>query len=150
FEKVEHQNAAAADLLRACAFLAPDAIAEEIFVKGAKHLGAHLRNVGRDRWLLNQAIATLGAYSLVSRDPAGKTLTVHRLVQAVLIDRLQEKTSRQWTERVIRAVHASLPPVEHANWPDWERLVPHAQACAQQIERYHCHFREGTLLLQQT
>ena len=36
--------------------------------------------------LLNKAIAALGAYSLIRRDPAEKTLSVHRLVQAVLRD----------------------------------------------------------------
>src|SRR5205085_8672630 len=35
FEKVEQANPAAADLLRLCAFLAPDAIPEEIITEGA-------------------------------------------------------------------------------------------------------------------
>ncbi|QBD77308.1 hypothetical protein EPA93_15435 [Ktedonosporobacter rubrisoli] len=47
FEKVEQTNVAAADLLRLCAFLHPDAIPEEIIVKGAPYLGKHL-----DLWRL--------------------------------------------------------------------------------------------------
>src|SRR5258708_9702277 len=39
FEKVEQANAAAAALLRVCAFLHPDAIPEELFVEGAALLG---------------------------------------------------------------------------------------------------------------
>ena len=42
FEQVEQKNPAAADLLRLCAFLAPDAIPEEIITQGAAHLGPQL------------------------------------------------------------------------------------------------------------
>ena len=64
FERVE-QNAIAADLLRLCAFLAPDAIPEEIITKGASHLGEHLQDVLEDEGLLDEAIAVLRAYSLI-------------------------------------------------------------------------------------
>ena len=43
FQRVEEKNAAAADLLRLCAFLAPDAIPEEIITAGAEHLGPLLQ-----------------------------------------------------------------------------------------------------------
>src|SRR5215472_964271 len=39
FQQVEQQDAAAADLLRLCAYLHPDAIAEEILSEGANELG---------------------------------------------------------------------------------------------------------------
>src|SRR5260370_1350407 len=38
FEQVEMRSTAAANLLRLCAFLAPDAIPEEMIIKGAPHL----------------------------------------------------------------------------------------------------------------
>ena len=112
FEQVEQANAAAADLLRVCAFLAPDAIPESIIIEGASHLGPHLATVGADSYLLNQAIGALRRYSLVRRNPATKTLTIHRLVQAVLKDQMEEASRRQWAERTVRAVRAVLSPVE--------------------------------------
>ncbi len=54
FQKVEQQNAAAADLLRFCAYLAPDAIPEEIIVTGAEHLGPLLQPLGDDLLDLSQ------------------------------------------------------------------------------------------------
>jgi hypothetical protein len=72
FQRVEENNAAAADLLRFCAFLAPDAIPEEIVTAGAEHLGPLLQTTARDPLELNKAITALGAYSLIRRDPAKK------------------------------------------------------------------------------
>src|SRR2546421_7031340 len=123
FAQVEQKNPAAADLLRLCAFLAPDAIPETIITQGASHLGPQLAPVGTDAYLLNQAIAALRAYSLVQREASsegGFLLSVHRLVQAVLKDQMDEQSKQQWAERAVRAADATLPPVEHRNWPQWE------------------------------
>jgi NB-ARC domain len=79
FTRVEEKNPAAADLLRLCAFLSPDAIAEEILTRGASVLGPSLEPVVGDPLLLGQAIEALRAYSLIGRDPRTKTLSVHRL-----------------------------------------------------------------------
>jgi tetratricopeptide (TPR) repeat protein len=150
FARVEETNAAAADLLRLCAYLAPDAIAEEILTQGAEHLGPVLGPVAADAFLLGQAIEALRAYSLVGRDPGLQTLSVHRLVQAVVRDALDAAGRQIWVERVIQAVHAALPPVEHANWPQWERLLAHAQACAAWMDPQEIHLQEAAEVLQQT
>jgi tetratricopeptide (TPR) repeat protein len=150
FEKVEQANAAAADLLRFCAFLAPDAIPEGLFAESATELGPTLEPVASDPSMLNTAMRELLKYSLVQRDAGTQTLSIHRLVQAVIRDGMDQQAQRQWAEWVIRAVRAALPAVEHHNWPAWERVVAHAQACAQQIERYAVKLPEAAILLQQT
>ena len=99
FARVEETNHAAADLLRLCAYLAPDAIPEEILEQGAEHLGAVLEPVAADAFLLGQAIEALRAYSLIRRDPGLQTLSVHRLVQAVVRDALDETGKQHWVER---------------------------------------------------
>jgi hypothetical protein len=88
FSKVEQNHPAAADLLRLLAFLAPDGIPEMIFIEGGEELGPVLAPVVADTYLLNEAIESLGAYSLVDRDPYTRDFAVHRLVQAVLRDYL--------------------------------------------------------------
>src|SRR5207302_10658956 len=45
FTQVEQRSPAAADLLRLCAFLHPDAIPEEIITEGAGYLGPELQAV---------------------------------------------------------------------------------------------------------
>ena len=59
FQKVEAASPAAADLLRLCAFLSPDAIPEEIITAGAPDLGPTLQPLS-DEMKLNDAIAELG------------------------------------------------------------------------------------------
>ena len=53
FSQVEQADPAAADLLRVCAFLHPDAIPEEILIEGAAALGPHLQEVAVDPLRLN-------------------------------------------------------------------------------------------------
>jgi NB-ARC domain len=106
FNKVEATNPAAADLLRLCSFLAPQAIPQEIFTEGAPDLGSRLQPVAADSLALNEAICELLKYSLVSRDSPSQTLTVHRLVQAVLRDSMNKQAQRRWAERVVKAVGA--------------------------------------------
>jgi len=149
FEKVAQANPAAADLLRLCVFLHPDAIPEEIFTAGSPELGPLLGPVAADPMELDAAIGELRKYSLVRRHPDTHTLTIHRLVQAVLTDQMDEHMQRQWVERVVRAVSRAFPAGEFANWQRCQRLFPHALACAALIEQWSLAFPEAAQLLDQ-
>src|SRR5439155_6625351 len=92
FKNVEQANPAAAELLRFCAFLAPDAIPEKLFTESAADLGPTLEPIGSDPSSLNAAIRELLKYSLVHRDYEANTLSIHRLVQEVLKDQMDEET----------------------------------------------------------
>ncbi len=150
FQKVEQANLAAADLLRLCAFLSPDAIPEEIITEGAVDLGPILQPIASDPVELDAAIEELRKYSLVRRDPDAQTLTVHRLVQAVLKDEMDEETQGQWAERVVRAVNRAFPYIEYERWLKCARLLPHARVCAELIEQWMITFPEAAELLDQT
>jgi tetratricopeptide (TPR) repeat protein len=150
FQRVEERNPAAADLLRLCAFLAPDAIPEEIIIAGVEHLGPLLQATARDPLALNKAIAALGAYSLIRRDPAEKTLSIHRLVQAVLRDAMSDDETKLWAEQAVLAVSEGSPVVEFATWPQWERYLPHALVCADLVRQHNFYVAEAAQILQQT
>jgi hypothetical protein len=150
FEKVQKANPATTDLLRLCAFLDPDAIPEEIITEGADDLGQTLQPVAADPYELNAAIEELRKYSLLLRDRDDKTLTIHRLVQAVLKDGMDEKTQRQWAESAVRAVNTTFPSVEFKTWERCRRFLPHAQACAELINQWGMEFAEAARLLSQT
>jgi tetratricopeptide (TPR) repeat protein len=136
FERVEEQNKASADLLRLCAYLAPDAIPENIITQGAPHLGPLLVPVAADPFLLSQAIEALRVYSLIQRDPRTQTLSVHRLVQAVLHDSMETGMEQEWKQRAVRAVSACCPKVSDVTeWNACEQWLPHAQVCATWIEQ---------------
>ena len=84
FEKVEHSHPEAAELLRLCAFLHPDAIPEEIIVEGAAHLSPDLQIIASDPFELDAALEALLEFSLIRRHPSTRTMSIHRLVQDVL------------------------------------------------------------------
>ena len=147
FRKVEQQNPAAANLLHFCAFLAPDAIPEEILSKGAKELGERLSPVAVDPFLLNQAIESLHAYSLIGREAKTLTLSVHRLVQAVVRESLSVEVQQQWMRRATEALNVAFPEGELSTWSQHERLLPHALLCATWIERIHLTSPEASRLL---
>lgn len=151
FAKVEAASPTAADLLRACAFLAPDAIPEEIFTEGGTHLGDSLAATVNNRLAFLDTVRETLRYSLLRRDPDQHTLSIHRVVQDVLKDTMDEATQRQWAERVIRAVNQILPPdfdeSDFADWHRYENLLPHAQACARHVERWGLMIPEAAQLL---
>ncbi|GAC1348489.1 MAG: FxSxx-COOH system tetratricopeptide repeat protein [Ktedonobacteraceae bacterium] len=147
FEKVEQAHPAAIELLHVCAFLHPDAIPEELLREGAAELGPVLASVAADPLELDMAIEALRRYSLVRRSPDAHILTIHRLVQAVLIDQMDEQTQRRWAERAVRAIHRAFPEVEFATRQRCQRCFPHALVCAALIEQWGMAFPEAAQLL---
>ncbi len=144
FRQVEQVNPAAADLLRLCAFLDPDAIPEEIITEGASQLGPLLEPVASDAWKLNDAIDVLRTYSLIRRTPDAQSLVIHRLVQVVLKDSMDPQMQREWAERTVRAVNATFPD---ERWLQVQHLLPHALACAAFIDQHHLNISEAGRLL---
>jgi hypothetical protein len=134
FENIEKTNPAAAELLKFCSFLRPDAIPEELFREGAPELGPVLSPVASDALVLNDAIAVILKYSLLRRNPNTHTIEIHRLVQAVLKEGMDEPTQRLWAERVVLAVAHAFPSVEFSTWSLCERLLAQARACAELID----------------
>ncbi|HEY7417885.1 MAG TPA: FxSxx-COOH system tetratricopeptide repeat protein, partial [Ktedonobacteraceae bacterium] len=131
FERLEREHPSAAAFLTVCAYLAPEAIPETFFLEGAAYLGPTLETLAVDPLQFNSAVRALLSYSLLQRDARARTVTVHRLVQAVLKGRLPETEQRTWTARVLHAM-AQLFPSEDTHidyWQTCERLLPHALVC---------------------
>ncbi len=124
-KQVERELRSAVDLLRVCALLGPDAIPEELFMTSAVHLGPTLEPLATDPSQLDQSIAVLRKLSLVQRHPMTHTLSIHRLVQAVLQERMSEQERIMWLRRVIAALNAIFPDVVSDTWKQCERLLPH-------------------------
>jgi tetratricopeptide (TPR) repeat protein len=130
--------------------LAPDAIPKEIFTIGASKIGPTLASVAADSFLLDEAIAALRAHSLIDRDPRTDTLAVHRLVQAVLRDRLLEPEQHAWAERVVQVISQVFPWPKPANWDLCQRLLPHARTCAEGITQWSLNTIEAANVLYMT
>ena len=130
FEKVEQTCPAAGELLRFCAFLAADAIPEEIITQGSAYLGTRIQSLASDPFLLDEAIGVLRAYSLLRRDRTNKTLSIHRLVQVVIRDAMEDELRRIWAERAVLVLNQILPSVSFTTWPQWALYLSHALVCA--------------------
>jgi tetratricopeptide (TPR) repeat protein/transcriptional regulator with XRE-family HTH domain len=147
FEKVERTCPAGAELLRLCAFLDPDAIPEEMIREGAAELGPVLSPLAADPFELDDIIAELRRTSLLQRDADSRTLSMHRLVQAVLRSRMGEQTQRIWAERVLRLVRRVFPVPTFETWPRCQRYLPHALACARVLLQQNIFILEAAQLL---
>lgn len=134
-EWVSYEHPAAVDLLRACAFLHPDAIPEEMLVDGASYLGPLLGPVAADPYEFDLVLAALRSSSLITRSPETRTLSIHRLVQAVLQDQMEPGETRLWSERVLHLVNAAFPNEQFDTWAQCERYLVQALACVPLIER---------------
>ncbi|MBS1788698.1 MAG: tetratricopeptide repeat protein [Acidobacteria bacterium] len=151
FKQVEQASAAAADLLRVCAFLESDAIPLEVFSDGGKELGESLSAIAESPLKLSKTIAAAHKFSLLEADAETNTVSLHRLVQEVLITELEEPTRKLWQERAVRAVNAAFPSdVEFSNWETCNRLTPHAQKLEITIEKEGFGFEQASRLLNQT
>lgn len=132
-EQAQREQQAAADLLRVCAVLHAEQIPEELFVAGAAHLGPDVAALGADAAHFDQAVAVLRRLSLVQRQAQIHTLSLHRLVQAVLRESMSEQEQGVWLKRVIAALNATFPEVTPRTWRQCERLLPHVLTVAAAI-----------------
>jgi tetratricopeptide (TPR) repeat protein len=132
----ELKDALATELLKFCAFLAPDAIPEEIILEGAPELGSQFQSVADDPFKLNDALNELRKFSLIHRDLDAKTLTVHPLIQAFMKQSMNKQWKREWADCTVRAVSRTFPSVEFATWQRCQRFLPHTLVCAKLIDQY--------------
>jgi tetratricopeptide (TPR) repeat protein len=160
FQKVK-ESSMAAELLQICAFLAPDAIPEELLVEALRTplpvLGtaetagdrgvAHCSPITTGQ--LDEAIATLRAYSLVQRSSQDHLLSVHRLVQAVIRESMGKQEQVSWMIRVVCAVAALFPDGTFGTWQQCERFLPHALACETWVAQRDLVVLAGARLLNQ-
>lgn len=128
FEQLEQKHPQAAELLMGCSFLAPAAIPETLFLEGATHLGPAFEAMAADPLQFQAAMKALLSYSLIQRQAATHTLTIHRLVQAVLQGRLPKAAQHFWARRLIHTMSLLFPAKRTLvhYWQQCEQLLPHA------------------------
>jgi tetratricopeptide (TPR) repeat protein len=148
-DQLAHTNEAAVELMKAAAFLPPDAIPEEIFTEGAMEFAEPLQTAALDAIAWDNAIAAALGFSLLERNQDDKTLAVHRMVQEVVKSRMSAEERTRWAEQVVRAVDLAFPYIEFAIWDKCERLVPSAQVCMGMAEEYGLSFPGAARLLSQ-
>jgi tetratricopeptide (TPR) repeat protein len=150
FEQIQQKNEAAIELLKLCAFLAPDMIPLEVIVEGCARLDHILEPLAVDVIQLDQVLETLQAYSLLQRDGENQALSIHRLVQAVLLDTLSANERKEWQNRIIKILAEIFPERVIDTLTTCARLLPHVLIGISWIEHEVRPMRVATLLLHRT
>ncbi len=128
FDVLEKRNPAAHQLLQVCAFFAPEPITRTLFngVRGIS-MPAELEAALKDPMQLGRAIRDINRYSLAKIDHRNNTLQLHRLVQVVLRNRMNE-SMREDMRHVAHALLGNLDPNEPKSskwWPRYQDIWPH-------------------------
>ena len=141
------QHPAAVELLRLCAFLDPDDIDLDLLSAGSAEVGDVLARVLGDRQGRAETVDALAATSLVTV-PAEGHLRVHRLVQAVTRDQLNDDEAAVWTERALNMVTAILPsaPEDYRSWPLYDKLASHIEAVTEHSDSPPCSQERSSFL----
>lgn len=129
FQAVQLQCATATDLLHLCAFLAPEEIPWDLLQPALSEVEQLKTSALADPLESDAAVAVLRRYSLV--EVKDQSLSLHRLVQQVIQDRLPEAERTRWQERAVLLVAETFParennPADVRTWPVCRRLLAHA------------------------
>jgi hypothetical protein len=129
FDQLSRQAPAAVQLLELCSFLGSEPVSVRLLPMGRyASLPSPLDATVRDEIPLRRAVRDIGRYGLAKVDPARNSIEIHRLVQAVLRDRLPEE-QRAAYQRSVRELLAAANPGDPTDdlqsWPRHAELAPH-------------------------
>jgi tetratricopeptide (TPR) repeat protein len=120
----------AKELLSLCSMAAPDTIPKSLLEKALEQYEQDAEDgVVIDRFKLDDAVAALRSYSLITPDT--EKVSTHRLVQAVVRDRMSEDEVPKYRDAMIQALSDRFPDQAYENpscWPECASLLPHSQA----------------------
>ena len=116
FNQIRHHDPLAAEYLSIMSCINPKDIPQSL-LPPAKSRKAEV-----------DAIGTLDAYSFVSRQSAGQSLDLHRLVRLATRNWLiKEDSLARWEAKAIARLEEVFPNDSHANRSIWRAYLPHAQ-----------------------
>jgi tetratricopeptide (TPR) repeat protein len=123
FERLFKEDPAAAELLQLCAFFGPEQIYTQILHAGRRVPDVHepLHQAMQDTITLHDAIRKIGRYGLASVE-AEESLRIHRLVQAVLRERIPKK-QQDYYRRLVHLVLAEANPGDPDDRTNWRMLA---------------------------
>jgi hypothetical protein len=132
FDKLSQTAPASVQLLELCAFFGAEPISVKLLPMGRyAPLPAPLSGAVRDDIPLRRAVRDIQRYGLAKVNPTANSIQLHRLVQAVLRDRLTDE-QRDAYRRSVHEILAAYNPGDPTDNPDesWSRhydIAPHVQ-----------------------
>jgi tetratricopeptide (TPR) repeat protein len=134
-DKLRSEAPPAIDLLNLIAWFAPDNIPRDL-----------LQPADADQLEFDDSVAALRRYSLIQT--AEGVIGVHRLVQEVTRNGLDDAEQKRWAEAAVKLVNDAFPmPLDYRNWPACAKLLPHALQVTEHGERLSVRLEAVTRLL---
>ena len=133
-EKLQGQTPECVALLELSSFLAPEEIPLFLLLQGAGKLRKSLAKVASDEVALREALSHLRQFGLIEISEEG--YSVHRLVQAVVRDRLDAKSRTKWLDSAVELL-AEVHDFKHDDPSSWlvcVKLLPHVAAATGHVE----------------
>jgi tetratricopeptide (TPR) repeat protein len=124
-------NPAALRLLQVCSFFAAEPIPRTLIASGhSADIHPELNTALRDPMRLNRAIREINRYALARIDHRTNSVQMHRLIQAVLVDRMSEaeREAMRHSAHVLLASSDRNDPITPENWRQYAELYPHLMA----------------------
>jgi hypothetical protein len=135
FDHIVRTSPQAAGLLRLLACCAPDEIPLQLLLQPSLEfpgeIGHTLAPLLTDALAVDSAIVALRRFCLISSPaPGHRSVSVHRLVQAVTVDQLEPCDATAWHRTAATLIDAAVPadPRDHVTWAAYSALLSHARA----------------------
>ncbi|MEV7966424.1 FxSxx-COOH system tetratricopeptide repeat protein [Sphaerisporangium sp. NPDC088356] len=130
FERLKKRSPASARLLELLAFFGPEPVSMDmLYLDAMSTCLVPYDEAMREKLMIGPAIRELGRYALARVDQADKSIQVHRLIQAVVQDRMNAAEKESTVHDVHRILVAARPSIgdtdDPENWPRYEEIWPH-------------------------
>ncbi|MEU7068622.1 FxSxx-COOH system tetratricopeptide repeat protein [Streptomyces narbonensis] len=126
--QLEQRNPAALQLLQVCSFFAPEPISRSLFNNSrSTTIAPELDDTLRHPIKLGRAIREINVYALARIEHRHDTIQLHRLVQAVLVNRMspQQQADMRHGAHLLLADANPNSPGSRELWPRYQALLPH-------------------------
>ena len=125
----------AKELLSLCSMAAPDTIPKALLETALESYEQDAESrVIIDSFTLDDAVAALRSYSLITPDT--EKVSTHRLVQAVVRDRMNKDELARYRDAMIEALSIRFSDKAYKSpdcWPECAILLPHAQVLLEDV-----------------
>jgi len=147
--RVGEKCLAGRELMKLLAFFAPQNIPLDVIKNGHEFLPRNLADDVNEVQQWDQDLMALNRYSLIKTND--DLISVHRLVQAVLRDSMDQAGKKTWAEAALKIVNRSFPKDsgDVQTWTRCSRLIEHALASARHAEELKVALPETARLLNQ-
>lgn len=127
------------ELLGISSFLYTDKIPVELFMWAdpeVQKFSNVFNSAEQQQLAVYELLNVLARNSLIHIDGSSQTFSIHRLLQTLTRESVDRTKQRIWLEKTVQIVNQVFPSPQFENWPECERILPHALTCAEYIKNW--------------